>query len=67
MNEKRHKTKLAAKIDKTDRKQKGKDNGSKKRKGSSQPSSRVHPIGELNSQYGAAESELERVGSPNQG
>lgn len=67
MNEKRPKTKLAGKIDRVDLKQKGKEKGRKKRNGSDRTSSRVHPIGELTSQYGAAEDELERVGSPNLG
>ena len=64
MNNKHSQTKIAGKIDKADRKQNAKGKESKKRKGSGRPSSRVHPIGELNSQYGAAENELERVGTP---
>ncbi len=63
MNTKHSQTKLAGKIDKADRKQKAKRKESKKRKGYGRPSARVHPIGELNSQYGAAENELERVGA----
>ena len=66
MNKNRSKTKLSYKIDEADLKKKGKEKGSRKRKGSNRPSLRVHPIGDLTSQYGAAENELERVGSPNQ-
>lgn len=67
MNQKRLKVKLADKIDAADRKQKANRKGSKRRNDENRshlPSSRFHPIGELTSQYGAAENELERVGSP---
>jgi hypothetical protein len=64
MKNKRPRTKLAGKIDKSNRKEMAKERESKKRNGLGRPSSRVHPIGELTSQYGAAENELERVGSP---
>ena len=55
---------LPGKIDKSNRKEMAKERESKKRNGLGRLSSRVHPIGELTSQYGAAENELERVGSP---
>ena len=60
----RHQSKLAAKIDKTDRKQKAtKEKEPKKRKGSGRPSQGVRPIGDdLSSQNEEAEDELERVG-----
>jgi len=61
---KRPRTKLAGKIDKDNRKEMAKERESKKRDGLGRPSTRVHPIGELTSQYGAAESELESVGNP---
>ncbi|MHB1868412.1 MAG: hypothetical protein ACYCPP_05645 [Nitrososphaerales archaeon] len=64
MNIKRPRTKLAGKIDMANRKQMAKGRESKKRDGLGHPSTRVHPIGELTSQYGAAENELERVGAP---
>jgi len=64
MNIKRPRTKLAGKIDRANRKQMAKGRESKKRDGLGHPSTRVHPIGELSSQYGAAENELERVGAP---
>jgi len=64
MKSKRPRTKLAGKIEKADRKQKAKGKESKKRNGSDLTSSRVHPIGELSSQYASAENELERVGAP---
>ena len=64
MKNKRHEPKLAAKIDKADRKQKAKkEKESKKRKESGSPSQGVRPIGEdLSSQYEGAQDELERVG-----
>ncbi|MFI5422310.1 MAG: hypothetical protein ACHQ1H_15210 [Nitrososphaerales archaeon] len=64
MKNKRHEPKLAAKIDKADRKQKAKkEKETTKRKGSGRPSPGVRPIGEdLSSQYEGAEDELERVG-----
>jgi len=64
MKNKRPRTKLAGKIDKSNRKEMAKERESKKRSGSGKPSSRVHPIGELTSQYGVAEIKLERVSSP---
>ena len=64
MKNKRHEPKLAAKIDKADRKEKAKkEKETKKRTESSRPSPGVRPIGEdLSSQYEGAEDELERVG-----
>jgi hypothetical protein len=64
MKNKRHESKLAAKIDKADRKQEAtKEKETKDRKGSGRPSQGVRPIGEdLSSQYEEAEDELERVG-----
>jgi hypothetical protein len=61
MKNKRPQTKLAGKIDKADRKQKTKEKESKKQDKPVRSSARVHPIGELNSQFGGAETELERV------
>jgi hypothetical protein len=46
------------------RKEMAKGRESKKRDGLGRPFERVHTIGELTSQYDAAESELERVGDP---
>ena len=62
MKNKRPHTKLAGKIEKADRKRRAKGKESKKREGSDLSTSRVHPIGELNSQYISAENELEKVG-----
>ena len=64
MKNKRHEPKLAAKIDKADRKREtAKEKETNKRKGSGRPSQGVRPIGEdLSSQYEEAEDELERVG-----
>ena len=59
MKNKRLRTKLAGKIDRANRKQMAKERESKKRDGLGQSSMRVHPIGELTSQYGAAENALE--------
>ncbi len=64
MKNKRPRTKLAGKIDMANRKEMAKGRESKKRDGLGRPFERVHPIGELTSQYDAAESELERVGDP---
>lgn len=62
-NNRSHRTKLDDRIDEADRKQKGKEKGAnKKHERSSQPSGTVHAIGDLTSQYGAVENELERVG-----
>ena len=60
----RHESKLAAKIDKADRKNKaGKEKVTKKQKRSGGSSGGVRPIGEdFSSQYEEAEDELERVG-----
>jgi hypothetical protein len=60
----RHEPKLAAKIDKVDRKQKAKkEKETKKRKRSGQPDQGLRPIGEdFSSQYEEAEGELQRVG-----
>ena len=64
VNNKRHGSKLAAKIDKADLKQDAsKEKENKKRKGSGHSYQGVRPIGEdLSSQYEGAEDELERVG-----
>jgi hypothetical protein len=64
MKNKRPQTKLAGKIEKADLKEKKKKRESKKEDGPRKSNARVHPIGDLNSQYISAENELERVGAP---
>jgi hypothetical protein len=64
MKNKRHESKLAAKIDEVDRNQRAtKEKETKNRKVSGRPSQDLRPIGEdLSSQYEEAENELEKVG-----
>jgi hypothetical protein len=65
MKNKQPRTKIVREIEKADLKQNAeKKKESKKRAGSGRGSSRVHPIGELASQYNGAEDALESVGDP---
>jgi len=61
---KRAQTKLAEKIDTANLKQRAKNRDEKKGRPHRRLSRHVGPVGEQNSQYATAESELERVGAP---
>jgi hypothetical protein len=62
MKNKRPRTKIAREIEKADLKQNAKEKDNKKQNGTGRASARVHPIGDLNSQYNATEDALESVG-----
>jgi len=65
MKNRRPRTKIADEIEKADLKQNTeKKKESKKRDRPGRDSDRVHPIGELTSQYNATEAALEKVGGP---